>query len=241
MITTFLTVPDASAGRAAFVAAANAFGNGLTPVSNEMNATAADVNADAADAAASASASATAKAAAEAARDAAQAAALALADNWAPATAYAVNDLAWNGAGALYRCITAHTSGATFDGANWAQVSLSPADIAALSAAVDALRDVPPVAVSAARALALTDRGRNLSIAANLTIPASASVPFAEGAVVVVTNRTGGSLSLTPAAGVTLRLAGTTKTGALTLAPTAKVSLSCEGADLWYAVGVGAA
>lgn len=41
---------------------------------------------------------------------------------WKPSRAYIVGDLATNG-GALYQCTTAHTSGTTFSGTNWAAIA----------------------------------------------------------------------------------------------------------------------
>lgn len=46
-ITQTMPVPDSSAGRAAFVAAANNFGNNLTPWANQANAMAAEMNSNA--------------------------------------------------------------------------------------------------------------------------------------------------------------------------------------------------
>jgi len=250
-ITTFLTVPDSSAGRAAFVAAANQFGDDLTPMSQEANAMAVEMNANAMAAAAAKTDAQTAKGLAEDARDAALNAATSIADDYNPAShAYAKNDLAWDGPGELYRCILAYTSTATTpanDATHWARVNLTPDDVAALNssmatlqATVEGLYGMPVVTVSAPRALVLSDRGCNLKSTASLTIPAHASMPvgFVEGAMVVVTNHSSSSISVTPDSGVTLRLAGTTKTGAVTIGPYGKGSFSMESVNLWFASGV---
>lgn len=249
-ITQTLTVPDSSAGRAAFVAAANSFGNNLTPWANQANAMAVEMNTNATAAATSKTGADTAKAQAEDARDAALAAASAIAADYNPAShAYAKNALAWDGAAALYRCILAYTSGATTpsaDPAHWARVNLNPDDIAALQASVSALQtaanallDVPTTAVASARALALGDRGSNLQASANITVPTNAAAAFPLGSVVVISNLTASAISIAPAGGVTLRLSGSSKTGTLTLAAYSKATVSKEAADLWFAGGSG--
>lgn len=67
-ITTVLTVPDSTQGRQAFIAAANAFGHGLKPLSTEMNEVAQEVNDNAVAAENSRVAAVTAKNAAETAQ-----------------------------------------------------------------------------------------------------------------------------------------------------------------------------
>jgi len=242
-ITQTLTVPDSSAGRAAFVAAANQFGDDLTPWANEANAMAVEMNTNATNAATSATNAATAKTAAEAARDAAINAATAIAADYNPAShAYAKDDLCWDGPGALYRCILAYTSGATLpsaDATHWARVNLTPADLAAINAAIDALLDVPGVTKSAAYTLALTERGKSVDTSANVTVPDNATVPFPVGSTVVVTNTSGSNISVLAAAGVTLRLAGTASTGTRTLAGYGQATLRKIASDTWISSGMG--
>ena len=243
-ITTFLAVPDSSQGRAAFVAAANAFGNGLTPLSNEMNAVAAEVNDNAVAAEASKEDAQDAQTAAEAARDAAQAAATATAAQWQPSTAYAKDDLAWGdgSTGDLYRCIEAYAGGATppaSDPVHWARLFVSPGAFAALQADVDALRDLKPVPKTAAYTLALSDRGKGIDTTANVTVPANADVALPVGATCVVTNVGGSAITIVGAAGVTLRLAGAGATGNKTLASWGYALLRQVTPNVWLVVGAG--
>ena len=242
-ITQTLTVPDSSAGRAAFVAAANSFGNNLTPWANQANAMAVEMNTNATAAATAKTDAQTAQAQAEAARDSAIAASTAIAADYNPAShAYAKNDLAWDGPGELYRCILAYTSGATLpsaDATHWARVNLTPADLAAIDSAIDALLDVPSVVKSAAYTLALTERGKSVDTTANVTIPANASVAFPIGSTVVVTNTSASAISVLAAAGVTLRLAGTSSTGTRTLAGYGQATLRKIASDTWISSGMG--
>lgn len=242
-ITQTLTVPDSSAGRAAFVAAANAFGDNLTPWANQANALAVEVNDNATAAATAKTDAQTAQGLAEDARDAAINASTAIAADYNPAShAYAKNDLAWDGPGELYRCILAYTSGATTpsaDATHWVRVNLNPADLTAINAALDALLDVPSVVKSAAYTLAMTERGKSVDTTANVTIPANASVAFPVGSTVVVTNTSGSAISILAASGVTLRLAGTTSTGTRTLAGYGQATLRKTAADVWVSSGMG--
>ncbi|MGB3069832.1 MAG: hypothetical protein WBC18_14860 [Ottowia sp.] len=239
-ITTFLTVPDHNAGRAAFVAAANQFGNDTTPHAQETNVVAVFVNDRAVDADASATAAGLAKTAAEAARDAAIDAATAIASDYNDAGhAYAKNDLVWDGPGKLYRCILAYTSTSTRpadEPTHWARVNTTPEDIAAIVAAgIEAARDVPTVTKSGA--LALTDRGRVVRANAGVTIPAQATVAWPDGATMPIRNITGAAISLTPESGVTLRLDGTTKTGTLSIPAYRTITLHRDAANSWFASG----
>lgn len=244
-ITTTLTVPDSSAGRAAFVSAANQFGDDLTPWANEANAMAVEMNTNATAAATAKTNAETAQGLAEAARDAAIAASTSIADDYNPAShAYAKNDLAWDAPGELYRCILGYTSTATTpsaDPTHWVRVNLTPDDVAALYATVDAQRDVASVAKSAAYTIALADRGKSIDTTANVTIPPNSSVAFPIGAVVAVTNTSASNISGIAGAGVTLRLAGTTTTGTRTIAPWGQATFRKVGSDVWLASGMGVA
>ena len=237
-ITTVMTVPDSGAGRAAFVAAANNFGNNLTPWANQANAMAVEMNSNATAAATSKNDAQTAQGLAESARDAALGAAATSAPEYDPGShAYAANDRAWS-LGVLYRCTTAYTSGATLpkdDPTHWTPLLTSLAEFTALQATVDTLRNVPVLTPSGAYTVADTDRGRNLQIGGTLTLPSGLTV----GTTFVVTNLGGTSQQITPGAGMTLRLAGTSKTGAVTLAAYSKATVSLETATLWMAAGAG--
>jgi len=251
-ITVVFTPPDKAAGRAAFEAACMDMGDKLNPMCTQINAEAEDINAKAIAAETARGLAADAQAAAEAARDAALAAATAIAADYDPGGhVYAKNALVWDAPGELYRCILGYTSSATrpsADATHWARVNITPADLAAINAAIaalqldaDKLRDVPPVAKTAAYTLALTDRGQGLDTTAGITIPANAAVAFPTGATVLVTNTSASTISITPAAGVTLRLGGTTKAGARTLAGYGVATLRKIGVDTWIIVGAGAA
>ena len=236
-ITTFLTVPDAGAGRAAFVAAANNFGNNLTPFANQANAMAVEMNTNATAAATAKADAQTAQGLAESARDAALGAASTSAPEYSSGVSQAVNDRVWS-LGVLYRCTTAYTSGATLpkdDPTHWTPLLTSLAAFTTLQATVDTLRNVPVLTPSGAYTVADTDRGRNLQIGGTLTLPSGLTV----GTTFVVTNLGGTSQQITPGAGMTLRLAGTSKTGAVTLAAYSKATVSLETATLWMAAGAG--
>lgn len=237
-ITTTLTVPDSSAGRAAFVAAANNFGNNLTPWANQANAMAVEMNSNATAAATAKADAQTAQGLAESARDAAIAAmALSASEYDAGSHVYAKNDMAWS-LSVLYRCELGYTSGATLpkdDPTHWVPMLTSLASFTALQATVDTLRNIPVVAMSGARTVADTDRGRNLQIDGTLTIPTGLTV----GTTFVVTNLGSASVQIAPGAGLTLRLAGTSKTGAVTLAGYSKATVSIETGTLAMAAGAG--
>ena len=236
-ITQTMPVPDSSAGRAAFVAAANNFGNNLTPWATQANAMAAEMNSNATAAATAKADAQTAQGLAESARDAALGAASTSAPEYISGVDQAINDRVWS-LGVLYRCTTAYTSGATLpkdDPTHWTPLLTSLAAFTALQATVDTLRNIPVVAMSGARTVADTDRGRNLQIDGTLTIPTGLTV----GTTFVVTNLGSASVQIAPGAGLTLRLAGTSKTGAVTLAGYSKATVSIETGTLAMAAGAG--
>ena len=237
-ITTTLTVPDSSAGRAAFVAAANNFGNNLTPWANEANAMAIEMNSNATAAATAKTNAETAQGLAESARDAAIAAmALSASEYDAGSHVYAKNDMAWS-LSVLYRCELGYTSGATLpkdDPTHWVPMLTSLGSFTALQATVDTLRNVPVSAPAGAYTATDADRGRNLQLAGTLTLPTGLTI----GTVLVATNLGASAVSIAPGSGATLRLAGTTKSGTLSLAGYSKATLSLETSTLWMAAGAG--
>lgn len=239
-ITTTITVPNPSAGRATFVAQSNAMGDGFGPLSTEANTLGDFMNERADDAEDAATAATAAKTDAEAARDAAIAAATAVASDYNPASfAYAKNALVWDEPGKLYRCILAYNSTATLpraDPTHWARVNTTPEDIAAIvAAAIDAARDVPTV--TKAGALALTDRGRVVRANGAISIPAQVTVAWPNGATIPIRNITASAINLTPATDVTLRQDGTSKTGTLIIPPHRTITLSRDAENSWYASG----
>ena len=236
-ITVVFNPPDKGDGRAQFEADCMDMGDKLNPFISQANALAAGVNADRLAAASSVTQANIAKNEAEAARDAALGAASTSAPEYSSGVAYAINDRVWS-LGVLYRCTTAYTSGATLpkdDPTHWTPLLTSLAEFTALQATVDTLRNIPVVAVSGARTVADTDRGRNLQIDGTLTIPTGLTV----GTTFVVTNLGSASVQIAPGAGLTLRLAGTSKTGAVTLAGYSKATVSIETGTLAMAAGAG--
>lgn len=243
LVTTVFAVPNKADGKAAFEAAMDSNGTKMNPFCTQVNAAGVYINDQATAAATAKTGAETAQAQAEAARDSAIAASTAIAADYNPSShAYAKDDLCWDAPGELYRCILAYTSTATRpadDATHWVRVNLTPADLAAMSASIDALLDVPSVVKSAAYTLALTDRGKSVDTTANVTIPANASVAFPIGATVVVTNTGSSAISVLAAGGVTLRLAGTTSTGTRTLSGYGQATLRKIAADTWISSGMG--
>ena len=236
-ITVVFNPPNKADGRAQFEADCMDMGDKLNPFITQANALAAGVNADRLAAASSVTQANIAKNEAEAARDAALGAASTSAPEYSSGVAYAINDRVWS-LGVLYRCTTAYTSDATLpkdDPTHGTPLLTSLSAFNALQATVDTLRNVPAVPVSGAYTVTDSDRGRNLQINSTLTVPASLSV----GTTFVVTNLGASSLQIAPGAGLTLRLAGTSKTGAVTLASYSKATLSIEAAGLCMAAGAG--
>lgn len=256
LITTFPVPPDSGGGRAAFVAAANKFGDDLLPFGTELNATAVAVNARATDADTAAGDAAQAKVDAEAARDSAIAASTSIADDYDDAgVVYAKNDLVWDGAGQLYLCILGYTSTATrpsADPTHWVRVNTTPDDIdaaiaaaepdapvsTAQQAAIDALRNIPANAQSTAYTLTLTDAGKSIDTTANVVIPANSSVAFPVGTTIMVTN-TGSASRTISITTDTLRLAGTATTGTRTLAGYGMCTMRKVSATVWFISGAG--
>lgn len=208
-----------------------------------------------ADKTAAEAAQASAASSADAAEDSAQAAlaaALASAADWQAATAYAKNDIRWGSAagGQLYRCILAYAGSATppaDDPTHWAPVLIDPATVAALGARMtaaeavaDGLRDLPVKTKGAAHTLELSDRGCCIRTANAVTIPANAAVAFPDGAMVVIRNTSAAAIAINITTD-TLRLAGTTKTGARTLGPYGEARLHKDAATVWFATGAGLA
>lgn len=242
-ITVVFNPPDKGDGRAQFEADCMDMGDKLNPFIAQANALAAGVNADRLAAASSVTQANTAKNDAIAARDAAIAASTMVASDYDPGgVAYAVNDLVWDDPGTLFRCILGYTSDATRpknNPTNWARVNLTPADLAALTSAIDARLDVPPVIKSSPHTLVLTDRGKSIDTTAGVTIPDNATVAFPEGAVVMVNNMSAANITISAAAGVTLRLAGTAATGTRTLAQYGSAHLRKAGVNEWRVGGSG--
>ena len=252
IITVVFTPPDKGAGKAAFEAACMDMGDKLNPMCTQINAAVAAINADAVAAGTAKADAQTAQSEAEAARDAAIAAALAAAPFFQSGVAYVAGDMVINdNTGArLFLCIAGYTSGATLpsdDTSHWREVFVSQDALAAVDAKAisalseaDARLDVPIIPKASAYTLELSDRGKCISTTAGVTIPANAAVAFPVGAVVLVRNTSGATISISITSD-TLRLSGTTKTGARTLGPYGTATLHKDAATVWYASGAGLA
>jgi hypothetical protein len=109
----------------------------------------------------------------------------------------------------------------------------------ATSATVDGLKDVPQNAQTAAYTLALTDRGKHISITTGgVVIPANASVAFPVGATVGIYNNSGSSQTISITTD-TLTLAGTATTGTRTLAQHGFATILKVGTTNWIITGAG--
>ncbi len=238
-ITTIPTPPDSTQGRAAFVLQANAFGDDLTPFASQINAVAVQVNANAI-------AADSAKTLAEQARDAAVSASQGIAPPWQSGT-HAAGTLAWGGDGNLYRTpggVTGSTPPEN-DPGNWDLILVaadqlsSYATVAATSAGLDALLDVPVVDVSTARTLQLSDRGKDIYTNATVIIPTNASVAFPVGTVIIISSKQAGDVTITPETGVTLRWEGEGSTGQRKIENYGSVRIHKKAANTWYIGGAG--
>ena len=100
-------------------------------------------------------------------------------------------------------------------------------------------RGAPQNAQTAAYQLALTDNGKHISITTGgITIPANSAAAFPIGATVVIFNNSGSSQSIAITTD-TLRQAGTTNTGARTLANYGLATCVKVAATTWVITGAG--
>ena len=101
-------------------------------------------------------------------------------------------------------------------------------------------RNIPLRAATSQQTLALADVGTMISITTGgLIVPANATVAFAVGDLVSGYNNSGSSQSITGAAGVTLRLGGTSSTGTRTVAQRGFATILKLAADEWLVFGTG--
>lgn len=101
-------------------------------------------------------------------------------------------------------------------------------------------RGVPQNPQTAAYVLALTDVGRRISITTGgVTVPANATVAFADDAAVTIYNNSSSAQTITQASGVTLRLAGSSTTGNRTLAQRGVATVLKVAANEWVIMGQG--
>lgn len=104
-------------------------------------------------------------------------------------------------------------------------------------------RDIPQRIATGSTNLIATDRGAHLylnsAIAADVNIPANATVAFAIGTAIVLYNHGAGAWAVKPAGGVTLTFAGAGTTGNRTLGSKGMATLLKIGADAWVISGAG--
>jgi len=123
------------------------------------------------------------------------------------------------------------------DTSNIAQTTgQSTTSIMSQKATTDAIANIPSVPKSTAYTVTAADKGASVDTSAGATIPASV---FAVGDVIVVTNTSASSISITPDAGVTFRLAGTESTGLRTLAGYGVATFRMASSNVWFASGAG--
>jgi len=95
----------------------------------------------------------------------------------------------------------------------------------------------------AAYAFVLADAGKmvrgNNGSSMNYTLPANASVAFPVGTAIVVRNVGAGTISIVPASGVTIELAGGATTGTVALAQYGLATMIQESANHWVVSGTG--
>jgi hypothetical protein len=142
------------------------------------------------------------------------------------------------------------------DGAQDAALALSLADYARLDGAaftsdqitlageLAGFRGVPLSNIAAAYTYVLDDSGRGVcktvTSAITVTIPANATVTYPVGTILTLANdASSGNFTLAGAAGVTLRLAGTSTTGSRTVAPWGYATAFQVAANVWLVSGPG--
>lgn len=103
-------------------------------------------------------------------------------------------------------------------------------------ATTDAIANIPSVPKSAAYTVTAADKGASIDTSAGVTIPASL---FAVGDVIVVTNTSASSISITPDSGVTFRLAGSASTGLRSLAGYGVATFRMVSSNVWFGSGAG--
>lgn len=118
------------------------------------------------------------------------------------------------------------------------------ADVAASSTRSVGFRGVPVVSIGVDRTFGLTDAGKMIRLfgpnVRTWTIPNTSTVGFQIGTTIVLRNYATANLSLVRAAGVALRIPGSSVDANRTLVPYALVTLVMEDTNLWLVSGVGA-
>lgn len=110
-----------------------------------------------------------------------------------------------------------------------------------LANGTDKYLDIPPKLKNEPHEITYTDRGQSIDTNSSVTIPTEASVgyKFAPGHVTSIINISNANISIIPATGVTLVLAGSTNTGTRTLAHWGVCTIRRIGTDSWLILGAG--
>lgn len=98
------------------------------------------------------------------------------------------------------------------------------------------VRDIPLRTVTGPYTLVGNDLGRTVSVTGNVTIPANI---FSTGDPITIFNNTLTTISLIPAAGVTLYFAATALTGTRSLTTRALCTVLCVDTNTFVVTGVG--
>lgn len=105
------------------------------------------------------------------------------------------------------------------------------------------LRDIPQRIATGSTNLVALDRGAHLylnsAIAADVNIPANATVAFVIGTAIVLYNHGAGAWAVKPGGGVTLTFAGAGTTGNRTIGTKGMATLLKVGTDAWVISGAG--
>lgn len=120
------------------------------------------------------------------------------------------------------------------------QLSMVYNAIRQLQNGVDVYLGIPSNPQTSAYQLSMADRGISIDTTANVTIPLEdATTVFDIGMVFVVTNVSNTGISITPATGVTIILAGVGSTGTRSLSAWGIGSFRKIGLNTWIACGAG--
>ena len=105
----------------------------------------------------------------------------------------------------------------------------------------DKYLDVPPNIKDAPYTIGYLDRGQAIETTANVTVPDESAIgyKFPLGATISIINISSSSISIIPASGVTLILAGTTSVGTRTLTNWGCATIRRIGSNTWICLGAG--
>lgn len=128
----------------------------------------------------------------------------------------------------------------TNDNNLFVQLSMVYNAIRQIQNGVDVYLGIPSNPQTASYQLSMADRGISIDTTAGVTIPKeSDTIVFDVGMVFVVTNVSNSAITITPATGVTIILAGVGSTGARTLSAWGIGSFRKLATDTWIACGAG--